>query len=57
MLTKRWFAKNYGWDPEQVSRLDLEDLTWLPLIEDAVGVAQDRLQKQEARHPRPQSRH
>lgn len=57
MLTKRWFAKNYGWDPEQVNRLDLEDLTWLPLIEDAVGVAQDRLQKQEARHPRPQSRH
>ena len=54
MLTKRWFAKNYGWDPDQVDRLDLEYLTWLPLIEDAVMVAQDRQQKPEARHQRHQ---
>jgi len=57
MMTKRWFAKNYGWDPDQVDRLGIEYLTWLPVIEDAVMVAQDRLQKQEARHQRPQSRH
>lgn len=49
MLTWRWFAKTYGWDPEQVSRLPLEVFTWFPLIEEAEARATEILHKQEQR--------
>lgn len=52
MMTKRWFAKVYKWTPQQVEELTVDELTWLPIIEDAANIAQDRLQAQEAAHQR-----
>lgn len=47
MLTWRWYAKVYGWEPWQVDRLPLEVLTWFPLIEEAEARATEILQRQE----------
>ena len=35
MMLYRKFAKAYQWTPEQVRRLRLDELDWLPVIEDA----------------------
>jgi phage gpG-like protein len=48
ILTKRWFAKVYGWSPEQLEQADLDILTWFPLIEEAEQHAQEVEQKQQA---------
>jgi|1185.fasta_scaffold83427_3 hypothetical protein len=48
MLTWRWFAKVYGWTPDQVEELPLEARDWLPLIEEAAHEASDFLSRQAA---------
>jgi hypothetical protein len=48
-LVFRWFAVTYGWTPSQVVDLDLEDLTWFPLIEQADHRAQEIKRRQEER--------
>ena len=48
ILTKRWFAKVYGWSPEQLEQADLDILTWFPLIEEAEAHAIEVEQKQQA---------
>lgn len=39
MLTYRWFARQYGWTPDQVDELPIEAWEWLPLIEQAADDA------------------
>ena len=40
----RKFAKAYQWTPEQVRRLRLDELFWLPVIEDAEAIAVEQIQ-------------
>lgn len=51
-LTFRWFASVYGWTPDQVRELDLEDWTWFPLIEQAEQKAQEIKRRREERQGR-----
>ena len=50
MMLYRKFAKEYQWTPEQVRRLRLDELFWLPVIEDAEAdvVAQIRAMQSES---------
>jgi len=43
----RKFAKAYQWTPEQVRRLRLDELFWLPVIEDAEAEAIDQIRAME----------
>jgi hypothetical protein len=45
LLTWRWYAKVYGWTPEQVENLPLEALDWLPVIEEAAHEASEFLSR------------
>jgi hypothetical protein len=49
MLVLRWFAAMYNWTPSQVMELDLDLLTWFPLIEQAEQRAQEIKRRQEER--------
>lgn len=40
----RKFAKAYHWTPEMVRRLRLDELYWLPVIEDAESAALEQIQ-------------
>ena len=44
MMLYRRFAKAYGWPPETVRRLRLDELFWLPVIDDAEVAAAETLQ-------------
>ena len=35
MMIYSWFAKAYNWTPAQVDELSLEQVHWLPVIEEA----------------------
>ena len=39
MALYQWFARKYSWTPAQVDSLDLEQMTWLPIMEEALGDA------------------
>ena len=43
-MTYRRFAKAYRWTPDQVRKLRLDELFWLPVIEDAEAAAIDQIQ-------------
>lgn len=47
-LTKRYFAKVYGYTEEMTDESSLEAVTWWPLIEEAEQHAIEVKQKQEA---------
>jgi hypothetical protein len=49
LLVWRFFAKTYGWTPDQVEEAPLDVQTWFPLIEEAVHEAQEFLSKAEAK--------
>jgi hypothetical protein len=54
MLTYRWWAKMYGWTPEQVAELPLEICEWFPAIEEAeheAGQMRQRMQQRSAASP------
>jgi hypothetical protein len=40
MLAYRFFAREYGWTPDQVDEVDAEHIDWLMLIEEAAAEAQ-----------------
>ena len=40
----RKFAKLHGWAPETVRKLRLDELYWLPVIEEAEAEASERYQ-------------
>ncbi len=44
MMIYRKFAKAYQWPPETVRKLRLDELFWLPVIEDAEAAAVETLQ-------------
>lgn len=52
MLTKRFFAKHYGWTEPQVEDASLDVLTWFPLIEEGVARAEEQEQKRAEREAR-----
>jgi hypothetical protein len=41
----RFYAKAYGWTPQQVGELSITQLEWFPLIEEAVNQAQEEIQE------------
>lgn len=49
MLVYNWFARARGWTPRQVDELTLEEMEWLPLIEEAIQYATEKLRDE---HPR-----
>lgn len=54
MLWFRWFAKTYGWTPDQVRDLDLDFFEWLPVIEAADHQAgESRRKTEDAKQRRP----
>lgn len=52
VLWYRWFAKQYGWTPDQVDELPVEFYDWAPVIETADSEASERRQKIEERRNR-----
>lgn len=38
---RRWFYKVYNWTPDEVDRIPIEELIWLPIIEGADAEAHD----------------
>jgi len=52
MLTKRFFAAQYGWTPDQVDAMPLDAYTWFPLIEEAEQHALEVERKQQAAQSR-----
>jgi hypothetical protein len=57
MLTFRWFAKTYGWTPDQVrENLSEEEFEWFPKIETAAARAAEDMQKEAARESRSSHR-
>jgi len=44
MLVYNWYARARNWHPRQVDELHLDEMEWLPIIEEAVQAAleQDR---------------
>ena len=44
MMLYRKFAKAYQWTPEMVRRLRLDELFWLPVIEEAEAAAVEQIQ-------------
>jgi hypothetical protein len=43
MLVYNWFARARGWTPRQVDELSLEEMEWLPIVEEAIMLAQDQM--------------
>jgi hypothetical protein len=56
MLHYRWFAKIYGWTPEQVDGLPPEAIDWLPAIENAMDEATAMEQRAEEARNRGRGR-
>lgn len=43
MLVYNWFRRTSNWHPRQVDELSLEEMEWLPLIEEAVQLALEQM--------------
>jgi hypothetical protein len=56
VVTSRWYAKAYGWTPDQVAELPIEEYEWLPAIEMAESDAIAARQKQDEVRNRPRRR-
>jgi hypothetical protein len=39
MAIYQWFARTHNWTPQQVDELTLEQLFWLPVMEEALAEA------------------
>jgi hypothetical protein len=52
LLTYRWYAKTYGWTPDQVDELPADVVIWFPAIEQAVDHVVEKRQQQAARASR-----
>lgn len=46
MLVYNWFARARNWTPRQVDELSLDEMEWLPIIEEAVQLASETAAKQ-----------
>lgn len=45
MAIKHWFAKTRGWTPRQVDELTLDEIYWLPIMEEATNYAIEQLRE------------
>ena len=52
MMTYRFFAQSYGWTPDQVRELSMEEFDWLPLVEAAFSEAERQEQAAQGRMQR-----
>lgn len=43
MLIYDRFARRYGWTPQEVRQLSLEELYWFPVVWEAIGDAERQL--------------
>lgn len=43
MLVYNWFARLRGWNPRIVDELTLEEIEWLPVVEEALQLAAEQL--------------
>jgi hypothetical protein len=43
LQAKHWFAKTRNWHPRQVDELTLDELEWLPIMEQATQDAVEQL--------------
>ena len=50
MLAIHGFAEAYGWTPEVTRGLDLEDLYWLPIVQQARAKA-DKIRRDQQQKP------
>lgn len=46
MIIYNWYARSHNWHPRLVDELDLDEVEWLPLMEEAVHQAQEVIQKE-----------
>jgi len=56
MLSYRFFAKTYGWTPDQVDNLTEEAYEWLPKVEQAHARVTEMKQKEAEREARSAQR-
>lgn len=56
ILWFRWYAKTYGWTPDQVRELPIDCFAWFPAIEAAHNDAVERRQRMEEAKNRPRGR-
>jgi hypothetical protein len=47
MLAYNFFGRSRNWHPRQVDELDLDEVEWLPLLEEACLQASDVIRKEE----------
>ena len=47
MMVYNWFARTRNWHPRQVDELELDEVEWLPLLEEACLQASDVVQQEE----------
>lgn len=46
MIIYNWFARAHDWPPRVVDELELDEVEWLPLLEEAVMQASEVIQKE-----------
>lgn len=46
MMIYNWFARAHHWTPRQVDELGLDEVEWLPLLEEACHEASEVIQKE-----------
>jgi hypothetical protein len=46
MVVYNWFARARNWPPRVVDELDLDEVEWLPLLEEACQQASEVIQKE-----------
>lgn len=46
MMIYNWYARAHHWHPRQVDELNLEEVEWLPILEEACQQASEVLQKE-----------
>jgi hypothetical protein len=47
MLIYNWFARARNWHPRQVDELGLDEMEWLPVLEEAVLAASEQIAKEQ----------
>lgn len=46
MMVYHYFARHRGWTPRQVDELEIGELEWLALLDEAFGIAEERIRRQ-----------
>jgi hypothetical protein len=46
MIVYNWYARAHDWHPREVDLLELDEVEWIPLLEEACQQASDVIQKE-----------